>query len=96
VKRVGLVFGAHNHQPNGSHATVMETAYQKSYKPLLSVMNRHPDTAVVLHLFGSLLTWIEESHAEFFMLLDEMVKRKQVELLGGGFLRAHPSSDPGG
>ena len=39
----------------------------------------------MLHFSGSLLTWMDESHEEFFMLLDEMVKRRQVELLGGGF-----------
>jgi 4-alpha-glucanotransferase len=85
VKRVSLVFGAHNHQPHGSRPQALEESYQRVYKPLLSVLNRHPDVGTVLHFSGSLLTWIKESHAEFFMLLDEMVKRRQVELLGGGF-----------
>jgi 4-alpha-glucanotransferase len=85
VKRIGLVFGAHNHQPYGSRPQALEESYQRAYKPLLSVLNRHPEVAAVLHFSGSLLTWMDESHEEFFMLLDEMVKRRQVELLGGGF-----------
>ena len=85
MKRVSLVFGAHNHQPHGSRLQTLEESYQRAYKPLLSVLNRHAEVGAVLHFSGSLLSWIDESHAEFFMLLDEMVKRRQVELLGGGF-----------
>lgn len=85
MKRIGLVFGAHGHQPHGSRPQALEESYQRAYKPLLSVLNRHPEIAAVLHFSGSLLTWMDESHEEFLMLLDEMVKRRQVELLGGGF-----------
>jgi hypothetical protein len=32
-----------------------------------------------------LLYWIERTHPEFFMLIDDLISRKQIELLGGGF-----------
>ncbi|HTP60318.1 MAG TPA: alpha-amylase/4-alpha-glucanotransferase domain-containing protein, partial [Spirochaetia bacterium] len=43
------------------------------------------DFPVVLHYSGVLLEWLEEFHPEFLMLLEEMVKRGQVEVLGGGY-----------
>jgi alpha-amylase len=62
-----------------------ENAYQRSFKPLLSVLYAFPDLPVILHYSGLLLEWLEENHPEFLMLLSEMVKRKQVEILGGGY-----------
>jgi hypothetical protein len=32
-----------------------------------------------------LLHWIERAHPEFFMLVEDLINRKQVELIGGGF-----------
>ena len=85
MNHVRLIFGTHNHRPHGEFDHVCEAAYQKAYKPFLSILNRHPAVKAVAHFSGSLLTWIEENHAEYFMLLEEMVSRKQIELLGGGF-----------
>jgi len=47
--------------------------------------DRHPDVAAVLHYSGTVLHWLESRHPEFLILLEEMVLRKQIELLGGGF-----------
>ena len=66
-------------------------------KPFLAVLYRYPGFPVVLHYSGLLLEWLEERHPEFLMLLTEMVKRKQVEILGGGYydpiLSMLPSND---
>ncbi len=85
MNSVQLIFGTCNHQPEGSVHSQFESAYQESYKPFLTTLNSFPDFPVVLHYSGSLLKWIQKNHPEFFMLLEEMVHRKQVELLGGGF-----------
>jgi alpha-amylase len=37
-----------------------------------------------MHYSGCLLEWIEKRHPEFFEQLRELVKRKQVEIVGGG------------
>jgi hypothetical protein len=34
---------------------------------------------------GSLVEWLERCHAEFFMILNEMIARKQIDILGGGY-----------
>lgn len=85
MNSIQFIFGTCNHQPEGSVHSQFESAYQESYKPFLTTLNSFPDFPVVLQYSGSLLKWIEKNHPEFFMLLEEMVSRKQVELLGGGF-----------
>jgi len=85
MRHVRLVFGTYNILPHGESPEVYERVYQEALKPFLSLLNNYPKTPVVLHYCGSLYTWLEDSHPEFLMLLKEMTRRRQVELLGGGF-----------
>ena len=85
MKRIRLVFGTHNSQAVGESDSVYERVYQRAYKPFLAVLNRFPEISAVLHYSGTLLEWFERRHPELLMLLAEMVKRRQVELLTGGF-----------
>ncbi|MBN1412821.1 MAG: DUF1926 domain-containing protein [Spirochaetales bacterium] len=85
MQPVHLIFGTYNSQPVGNFHEVIENVYQQAYKPFISILNRYPEFPVTLYYSGYLLEWLENNHPEFFMLLDEMIKRKQVELLGGGY-----------
>jgi len=85
LRRVKLIVGTHNAQSVGATDAQFEEAYQSSYKPYLTALYGHPEIDGVLFYSGTLLGWLEEHHPEFLMLLDEMVKRKQIELLGGGY-----------
>lgn len=97
MKTIYLIFGTHNSQPVGNFDTVIEQVYQRAYKPFISIINTFQDFPVTLHYSGVLFEWLEEKHPEFLMVLDEMVKRKQVELLSGGYyepvLSLIPNSD---
>lgn len=84
MRSIQLVLGTYNTLPENS-ARRYEQAYQNIYKPFLSLLNEHPSVSAVLYYMGPLLEWMEEQHAEAFMLLKEMVKRKQIEFLGGAF-----------
>lgn len=85
MKTINLIYGTYNTQPVGASHEAMEEAYQNNYKPFLSILNKFPTVPIVLYYSGVLLEWIEKNHPEFIMLLSEMVRRKQVELLTGGF-----------
>lgn len=85
MRKTHLVLGTYNHLPEGTEESVFEETYQTCYRPFLSVLYRFPDIFACLHYSGSLLRWLEGRHPEFLMLLEEMVLRKQIELLGGGF-----------
>ena len=80
-----LVLLIHAHQPVGNFDAVFEQTYQRSYLPFLDSLARHPGVHIGLHYSGPLLEWCEHHHPEFFDRLRELVSRRQVELVGGGF-----------
>ncbi len=85
MNRLSLVFGTHNHLPLGQDTAETERAYQSSFKPFLAQLYGFPGMSATLHYSGLLLDWLEEHHPEFITLLGEMVRRGQVEVLGGGY-----------
>jgi alpha-amylase/alpha-mannosidase (GH57 family) len=85
VSKFQLVLLIHAHQPVGNFEDVLERAYKQSYLPFVDVLSRHPTIRLGLHYSGSLLEWLERAHPEYFELLRGLVKRGQVEIVGGGF-----------
>ena len=83
--RISLVLGSHAHVPYGADAEEFENIYINSLRPFVSGLYKFPQIQTALHYSGVLLHWVERSHPELFMLLEDMVGRKQVEMLGGGF-----------
>ena len=80
-----LVLLIHAHQPCGNFAHVLEKAYADSYLPFVEQLEKHPGVHAGLHYSGPLLMWIEENRPEYFARLKTLVRRGQVELVGGGF-----------
>ena len=80
-----MILGFHCHFPLAFDDKIFERLYSHKLKPFLYALNKFPKIPVTIHFSGSLLSKIERNHSEFFVLLAEMVERKQVELLGGGF-----------
>jgi alpha-amylase/alpha-mannosidase (GH57 family) len=97
MKSINLIFGIHNHKPIGCSHEEFEATYQNVYKPFLSILNEYPEIPVTLYFSGIILEWLEKNHPEYFVLLREMLKNKQLELIGGGYfdpiLSMIPSSD---
>jgi len=75
----------HNHQPVGNFPWVFQQVYEQAYLPILEPLERHPGVRLSLHYTGSLLDWLQEAHPEFLERVAALVKRKQVEMVGGGY-----------
>lgn len=82
---VNVAFLFHFHQPVDNFGWVNEEAYQMSYKPLLSAIEKSSTLKVHLHFTGSLLQWLEEEHYDFLQRVDDLVKAGRVSIIGGGF-----------
>ncbi|MDR1031303.1 MAG: DUF1926 domain-containing protein [Treponema sp.] len=80
-----FILGSHYHIPYGVGDDEFEAAYKTNLKPFVSTLYKYPKIPATLHYSGVLLYWLEKVHPEFFILLEDLVSRKQVELLGGGF-----------
>lgn len=80
-----LILLIHAHQPVGNFDPVVERAFAQCYAPFVDVLWRRPAARLALHISGALLEWIEQHHPEYFDRLRELVRRNQIELVGGGF-----------
>jgi hypothetical protein len=84
-KKIFLILGSHAHVPSGAAESEFKNTYENKVCPFVSNLYRYSNIKAVLHYSGVLLYWIERTHPEFFMLIEDMLSRKQAEILGGGF-----------
>jgi alpha-amylase len=85
MKKIHFLFGVHNHQPVGNFDHVFEKGFACSYKPFISILEKHPLIKASMHFSGSLLEWVEKKDPKFIDTVQRLVEKKQVEIIGGGF-----------
>ncbi|RKZ29764.1 hypothetical protein DRQ36_07665 [bacterium] len=85
LKRINFLFAVHLHQPVGNFERVFEYATESAYMPFLKAMAKTPDFLFAFHASGPLWEYWENRFPEMFDIISEMVARRQIELLGGGF-----------
>ena len=85
ASKISLILGFHAHVPHGADAAEFERVYARLLRPFVCCLYKHPRIQAAFHFSGVLLHWIERTHQELFMLIEDMVSRRQVEMLGGGF-----------
>ena len=94
---VNFIFGIHNHQPLGNFGWVMESAYDRSYRPFMETLEEYPNMRMAVHYSGPLLEWIAENRPEHIDLLRSLVRKGQLEIVVAGFyepvLAAIPKED---
>ncbi len=73
------------HQPVGNFEWVFEDAYQRCYKPFLELLKNYPSIAIVIHISGSLIEWLESNHPEYLNDLNILVAERNIEILSAGF-----------
>jgi hypothetical protein len=73
------------HVPYGAGDREFEKAYSLKLKPFISALYKFPRIQGTLHYSGAFLSWVDRVYPECTMSIDDLVSRKQVELLGGGF-----------
>jgi len=95
VISLALVF--HNHQPVGNFGWVIEELWEHAYAPMMAALERHPAIRAGLHYTGPLLEWLAANQPAAPGRIAALVRRGQVELLGGGWyepiLVALPDAD---
>jgi hypothetical protein len=83
--KINLLLGSHAHVPSGAADREFEYVYVNKMRPFITNLYRYPNIQAVLHYSGVLLYWVERTHPEIFMLIEDMVSKKQAEILSGGF-----------
>ncbi len=82
--QTALLLGVHAHQPVGNFPEVMADAHERCYRPFLQTLHRYPDFRFAAHFSGWLLDWLIAEYPQDMALLQEMVARGQVEMVGAG------------
>lgn len=68
-----------------SSSSDIERIYQNVFKKLISFLYEKPYSKMTFSFTGPQLIWLEKNHPEFLQLTHELIHRKQVELIGGGY-----------
>jgi hypothetical protein len=84
-QKTRIILGSHVHIPYGARDEEFEQACSLKIKPFVSALYKFPQIQGTLHYSGALLSWVDRVYPECTMTIDNLVSRKQVELLGGGF-----------
>ena len=84
-KSIHLPIVFHFHQPVDNYNFVIEEVYEKSYEPLIDHIFKFSDIKVTLHFSGNLLEWFLNNKPEFIKKLKTMAKRRQIEIISGGY-----------
>ena len=74
----------HCHQPVFNLQEAIGSAYNRAYLPLVRTLEDFPGVKATFHFSGSTLEWLESRHPEMIDLLKKLLRRGQIELLGGG------------
>lgn len=64
---------------------ILEQRYQGLYKKLISFLYANPACKLTFSFPGQIFSWLVKKHPEFIQLFKELLSRKQVEILGGGY-----------
>lgn len=62
-----------------------ENEYQTNIKPILTYLYANPSFALSISMSGLMLEWFEKEHPEFRSVIEELINRKQIEMIGGGY-----------
>jgi alpha-amylase len=74
----------HCYQPVFNLDGQIEHAYKNAYLPLVEALESFPGVKASFHFSGNLLEWFESRHPEYVEKVKELIRRDQIEILGGG------------
>ncbi|HAK44548.1 MAG TPA: hypothetical protein DCO79_01320 [Spirochaeta sp.] len=84
MKKVKLIIGTVNSYSVVNGEEKLKKIYERSYKPFLRTVHKS-SVPVTMYYSGELLSWIIDKHDGMQMLVNDIVKSKKIEFLGGGY-----------
>ena len=64
---------------------VLDKNYQAVYKPIVKFLYSHPNFPFTFSFSGTQIQFFKKRKNELITIIRELVERKQVEVLGGGY-----------
>lgn len=85
MNNITLCFSLKSSRIAPSRQEVFEKDYENVYKPLLKFLVSNPEFCFSFSFNGVQIEYLLKKHPEFFEILKQLISRKQVEILGGGY-----------
>ncbi|MFH1798637.1 MAG: alpha-amylase/4-alpha-glucanotransferase domain-containing protein [Candidatus Omnitrophota bacterium] len=82
--KIKFSMAVHCYQPVFNFETEIEKAYQNAYLPFMETLKGFPGVKVSFHYSGNLLEWLEYRHPDYIKSVRDLLRRGQIELMGGG------------
>ena len=100
MSKVKFAIALHFHQPTGNFEDVFDKACRLCYKPFFELLSKYPKIKISVHISGSLFDYLDKAEPDLVKSIKKMVRRGQVEMIGGGYyepiLPAIPERDAAG
>ena len=84
MKKVKLILGTVNSCSLAVGEKTMAELYERAYKPFLRIAHACK-LPVTMYYSGELMSWVIDRHDGIQMLINDIVKRRKIEFLGGGY-----------
>ncbi len=84
VKKTKFAMAFHCYQPVFNFEREIERAFKNAYLPLLRSLEEFPGVKASFHYSGNMLEWFERRHPAYIERLKKLMRRKQIEIMGGG------------
>lgn len=79
------ILGAYSQLPFGTSSDEYEALLSRQLKPLLTMLDKNPDFKLLFHLSVSEYEYIESKCSELNMLICDLCRRGQMEILTSGY-----------
>ena len=63
--------------------------YENGYKTLAAYLFSHENVPFSFFFSGHVLEWLQSQHGEYLLVIEELLARKQIEVIGGGYYNPH-------
>ena len=87
--KITLCFGLFAETSADGSGIPNSKVYENGYKTLATYLFSHEKIPFSFFFPGTVLEWLQAQHAEYLLVIEEMVARKQIEVLGGGYYNPH-------
>lgn len=64
---------------------IFEKDYENVYKPAAKFLYSHPEFRMSFAFYGVQIDFLQKEYPEFIEILRELISRRQIEILGGGY-----------
>ncbi|MFT5679740.1 MAG: hypothetical protein ACI8RZ_000645 [Myxococcota bacterium] len=94
MQATSLLIVLENRLPAGEREEVFAAVAETAWRPTLKALHRAGSIQFALRLSGPVLDWLESCDPDYIAMLQEMIGRGQVEMLGGLHYDAVPHAIP--